>query len=663
MKHETYTVKQVADILGYSTNSIYTFLKEKRIKGVRVGRGRFRIPQTEVDRLLLHKSQNSQDGRSLVVASTSLQPSPLNQSDSGIVEAAHAQMLTSDFSSTLSFQMPSLFDWFVGLSSILLGASMVLFSGKFDEFFLFSFSSWDVPLAVSLITAGVGILLSDIVGKKTGRWHKIFQAIEMVCYLASASIMWASGHVDGVVLYGMMVAVLALSFIFPLGGIANFSLYVAGVMVLLPLSLILFPQNAPAFFTHNGSPWLIASIWVVLSLITAVLSTIGYLRSRIVFWISTSFFAVLLLVLSLWYANSLFWGRSLFLLMISIITLSVPTWHSMRLVTSRERRMVFFGYGSVLVLFLAIIGVIRLFQDSILGFASNRLKDKMSYGKVVLESAFDSVRTMLESSAQNSVFSERLQVLVDPIKIPKSSTAIGNSAKDKDTVTSVLRGMFDGNKLIRYVLFAKNDGTVIATYPYDPEREKTSIGSRSYVLQTLTKKQTVISEKAESDAVSGQNTVVVITPVFSKSRTISGVLVAGLDMVALGGKLERVAEDTAGEFFVVVDRDAVVMVDKDVQTVGKGIRTDSSIRKGLLGEAGVMQEYYGNKNERVLSVYDRVGLMGWGISLSVGVEHVLRVANAPSMVIFAVIGLSVVLLSLFLGIPRKRTDIPMEDTS
>src|SRR3990172_6082229 len=55
----TYTVKQVAQILGYSTNSIYTFLKEKRIKGVRVGRGRFRIPQFELDRLLLTTKSGS----------------------------------------------------------------------------------------------------------------------------------------------------------------------------------------------------------------------------------------------------------------------------------------------------------------------------------------------------------------------------------------------------------------------------------------------------------------------------------------------------------------------------------------------------------------------------------------------------------------------------
>ncbi|MCL4199842.1 helix-turn-helix domain-containing protein, partial [Patescibacteria group bacterium] len=49
---KTYTVKEVADILGFSTNSIYTFLKEKRIRGVRIGKGRFRIPEEELSRIL-----------------------------------------------------------------------------------------------------------------------------------------------------------------------------------------------------------------------------------------------------------------------------------------------------------------------------------------------------------------------------------------------------------------------------------------------------------------------------------------------------------------------------------------------------------------------------------------------------------------------------------
>ena len=86
---ETYTVKEVAEILGYSTNSIYTFLKEKRIKGVRVGRGRFRISREEVERLL-SLSKNKRDLEQIVTTPT-VGPHPLSSEipQEGIIESRH----------------------------------------------------------------------------------------------------------------------------------------------------------------------------------------------------------------------------------------------------------------------------------------------------------------------------------------------------------------------------------------------------------------------------------------------------------------------------------------------------------------------------------------------------------------------------------------------
>lgn len=48
-----YTVKQVADVLGVSTNTLYKYLGEGKIKSLRFSkRGRFRISETELTRLL-----------------------------------------------------------------------------------------------------------------------------------------------------------------------------------------------------------------------------------------------------------------------------------------------------------------------------------------------------------------------------------------------------------------------------------------------------------------------------------------------------------------------------------------------------------------------------------------------------------------------------------
>src|SRR3989344_4803129 len=52
-KNRIYTVKEVARLLGFSTNTVYKYLDEGKIKATRLGKeGRFRIPQKEVAKLL-----------------------------------------------------------------------------------------------------------------------------------------------------------------------------------------------------------------------------------------------------------------------------------------------------------------------------------------------------------------------------------------------------------------------------------------------------------------------------------------------------------------------------------------------------------------------------------------------------------------------------------
>jgi|SRR3989344_3142024 len=60
-KNRIYTVKEVARLLGFSTNTIYKYLDEGKIKSIRLGKeGRFRIPQKEVVKLLGLKGEKLQ---------------------------------------------------------------------------------------------------------------------------------------------------------------------------------------------------------------------------------------------------------------------------------------------------------------------------------------------------------------------------------------------------------------------------------------------------------------------------------------------------------------------------------------------------------------------------------------------------------------------------
>src|SRR3972149_1477085 len=43
-----YTVKEASEILGFSTNTVYKYLDEGKLKGKRIGKGRFKIPHEEL---------------------------------------------------------------------------------------------------------------------------------------------------------------------------------------------------------------------------------------------------------------------------------------------------------------------------------------------------------------------------------------------------------------------------------------------------------------------------------------------------------------------------------------------------------------------------------------------------------------------------------------
>src|SRR3990167_2982514 len=146
-----YTVKQVAEILGYSTNSIYSFIKGGRINGVRVGMGRFRITEEELNRVL-HLSKKSN------IMATPEKTLPIEMN--------------------IHFDIASLFSWFLGIGSIVLGAALFLFHRYSGKLAAEGYSDWINMIRISFIAAGAGLLLSDLIAHKTSApWYKLFRAV------------------------------------------------------------------------------------------------------------------------------------------------------------------------------------------------------------------------------------------------------------------------------------------------------------------------------------------------------------------------------------------------------------------------------------------------------------------------------------------------------
>ncbi len=643
----TYTVKQVADILGYSTNSIYTFLKEKRIKGVRVGKGRFRIPQAELDRLL-------QASKAPIAYSTQSTEQHFTASNATSRETylptqkLHQNGLESLQASVVRVDVPCLFDWFVSIASILLGFSMFLFTKTFEEYEIQRYIAWVWALRVTLLASGIGLLIADITGKTTTRWHRLFQVLLSLSYLGFAGILYAIGDTDGTVIYGFLAVVLLGSTVLSWKGVRSYLMYISGILILFPLtflpnvsSSIIVPATWTALTTYG---LFTVGVWIILMVAFVSLMWWAYSNSRRVFWLCVAVSAACLILLSLWYARNIYWGRSLFVLLTGVLCLFVPTWETLKFNYRNDRKVVFQTFGSLLLLFLAAEATIQILQANMLEYASTQLSDRVTYGKILVESSFDASQMTLESMAQNTGF-------IDAV-----------AQKDNTVLNGMIRSVFEGTQKFRHVFVFLPDGTLVTRYPLVPTTTSTTFATSDFFIQATTRRKTYMNDSIEPDGQGTRKTVIVAVPIVDKKQELKGLLVGSVDIESLSFKLQEVASNTFGEYFTVIDQSARRVIHPDRNLLNTEVEDENTIRLGLAGKHGV-REGYGSKGIRLLQAYDSIEKLSWGISVQAPMTSVLHTTVASSVVVFSLVLGSSIIAGIFLLTHRFRATIPDEEVT
>ncbi len=643
----TYTVKQVAQILGYSTNSIYTFLKEKRIKGVRVGRGRFRIPQFELDRLLMTAKGGTVLPQLPVAYSQLTAPVGPPVAATGVVEPVHANVMSQAF--PVSFpvpkvDVPSLFDWFIGIGSIVLGLAMFLFSKTNEEYAVERFIAWMPAIRMTLIAGGFGLLLTDVVGKKFSAWHRLFHGALIISFIGYAFILGQIGNLEGVIIYGSVAAMLLVTFFVGFGGIAGFSSYIVLLLILIPGAAILSPTNSSIINILSIIPVpsaFLVGIWFTVIACIAVLLWIGYQRSRSMFWTGMVSASALLIMLAMHYANNLWWGRTLFILIAAVISLFVPVWQSLTFSHKRDRAFIFTSFGSLLVLYIIVVGALRVMQTNIIDYASRELQNKVTYGKQLVESTISSAHTALSSGATN-------QFLV---------TALEKT--DEKTLTDIAKSLFESNTILRRVVMASARGDVLSSYPYSTTASAETYGERDYFLQALAGKKAVTSDQYESPADKvRRKSIIVSVPVLGKKADVVGVIIGSVDLETLGNKLQQIASGKTKEYFVVVDRSGKRVIHPDYGLLGTQVDENDIVRRALDGAAGI-GEGYSNDGIRTLVAFDQINdTTHWGIAVKAPIAEILNSTNAAGITIATVVVISIALVCVFLASHQVRSIIP-----
>lgn len=242
---KTYTVKEVANILGYSTNSIYTFLKEKRIKGVRVGKGRFRIPEEELSRILhITRRQAPAD----VVGGATPSPVALIQPTVAYREP-NTQPLPLNFFHH-AFLFPTMIEWFFILSAVVWAAAFVLFDALKAYPSGGALMQLSPMIAGALGVTGLGLLVSSMLANTM--WRQVGKVSMLVIVALGAWFFVPSGNVAEVCVLGSLAIVGAIEMAFGGNSAQFFIRYLTMVFVLLPLAIFWY-------LTQPGAEALLAS--------------------------------------------------------------------------------------------------------------------------------------------------------------------------------------------------------------------------------------------------------------------------------------------------------------------------------------------------------------------------------------------------------------------
>src|SRR3989344_387901 len=194
---KTYTVKQLADALGFSTNTVYKYLLEGKIKATRLGKeGRFRIQEEEVMRLLGLKGEKPQIAPAFVIASEAKQSlSTVGQGQlDGIVSSPTAPR-NDKLALLTKVSNPDLFDWFLSLTAIFLGIAFFLFPLHYQYITFEPYRIWLMVLKFALIGLGVALMAADVfIPVKKFHHHAIIRLPLMLTFAGLAAIFYLTGE-------------------------------------------------------------------------------------------------------------------------------------------------------------------------------------------------------------------------------------------------------------------------------------------------------------------------------------------------------------------------------------------------------------------------------------------------------------------------------------
>ncbi len=633
--NRTYTVKEVAEILGYSTNTIYAFLKEGRLQGVRVGKGRFRIPQEEVDQLVGSNQANQIQNPAQTVISPVAQPEIQSLPQSLPKHIEEGQLDTG----------ASFFDWFVSLTSIVFGLSLVVYIRHFDEFVTERFSSFILSMQVVFIASGIAIILADFLGKKGRLWRTVFNALIILDYLLVTLGLVLNGDKEAALIFGLLPFVMIIQQILQWQSIRSVFLYFLLLLLIYPAFLLLFPSPTQGSFglinisLNSLTAVIIAIIWILFCLAGSILVLFFHKLHKMFILVASFTTSVILFCLALYYANGLYWARALFLIVVAIVAFAAPFWNELKVKSQHDKVAILSQFLTLVLILLLVVATVSLIQVSLRSQASGELSRILNTGQDVAGTTLNVSQTTIEAYAQN----------------PLLVTAV--TKNDSQSMQQLSRNIFNSSPYFRRILLINASGNILNIYPYTVLPYQ-NISFRDYFKQVVQTRSTYISQLfVTANNGTNVNVAVIATPIIDPNKNLSGVVVASIDFGVLRDRLNELVGGSGEGYFTIVDKSGLKIITSDNSGLYSKAGSSNPILKGVAGQQGI-EEDVNAQGQKVLSAYGQIIKAGWGIEVVEPLVHIYTLSPNVNFMILFLAYISCLTVILYNHLKQKNLEKP-----
>lgn len=565
MPKSTYTVKEVANLLGFSTNTVYKYLENGSIKAVRLGvEGRFRIPASEVEKLLQERGKVTQETPSLA----------------------------PDSKKSLS-----IFDWLIGFLAMGLG---------FSQFINPIYANAQQPLMkiapylnvvnILLFVGGALLLGFDTFMIKKNHKHTILYLYIGVLSLVLAGIFLSQKSVSSVGYLSLSV-VLILSAIKWINYRLQYLIFVNLLFVSIGLGFLIWPGSSAfsiLFRTGIVSRDVFAAAWFAFFCLLLLLS-FKALKGSKRFMITTSFMAgTIALIYSTMSFTGGYWGRSIFGVTLGTFSFIYPfagEFGSFKTKTKKE----------ALVCFLWILGVFFV-------------------GSFMLRTAYRSFQTIILDDMDGKVklASEVTKNFMDRNTLTLSAFLNDNNLSKlliegpTDDLDSELKQIYlsSNNSFVRIVVTDKN-GKIVDTYPFYFQSQDVDISNRDYFSEPAKTGRVFVTGFIKPNSPGIDPSILISLPIIDVDGRFLGVILGSVDIFELQRQLGQIDHDGTNSF-TVTDSDGNYILNPDPQDTITRAPSDSLIMKAVSGTSGSLVTY-DYEGVLKLEAYKNVDDYNWGI--------------------------------------------------